>query len=34
VGNHLQTENLRERMGGTDVFVYHGYSLMLLNDCG
>ncbi|MBX8689322.1 transglutaminase [Mycobacterium vulneris] len=30
VRNHLQTDTLRERMGGTDVFVYHGYSLMLL----
>ncbi|BBX88307.1 transglutaminase-like domain-containing protein [Mycolicibacterium aubagnense] len=30
VRNHLQTETLRERMGGTDVFVYHGYSLMHL----
>lgn len=31
VRNHLQTKTLRERMGGTDVFVYHGYSLMFLN---
>lgn len=31
VRNHLQTDTLRERMGGTDVFVYHGYSLMLLD---
>jgi transglutaminase-like putative cysteine protease len=26
VRNHLQTPRLRERMGGVDVFVYHGYS--------
>ncbi|OIJ28051.1 transglutaminase-like domain-containing protein [Nocardioides luteus] len=26
VRNHLQTEALRARMGGTDLFVYHGYS--------
>lgn len=26
VRNHLQTPRLRERMGGTDEFVYHGYS--------
>ena len=31
VRNHLQTKALRERMGGSDVFVYHGYSLMFLN---
>lgn len=31
VRNHLQTDTLRERMGGSDVFVYHGYSLMLLD---
>lgn len=30
VRNHLQTEALRQRMGGTDVFVYHGYSQMFL----
>lgn len=30
VRNHLQSESLRERMGGADVFVYHGYSSMLL----
>ncbi|GAA3518825.1 transglutaminase-like domain-containing protein [Nocardioides daeguensis] len=26
VRNHLQTDALRARMGGTDLFVYHGYS--------
>ncbi|MBS42634.1 MAG: transglutaminase [Nocardioides sp.] len=26
VRNHLQTEALRARMGGTDLFVFHGYS--------
>lgn len=26
VRNHLQTEALRTVMGGTDLFVYHGYS--------
>ncbi|MFC7963021.1 transglutaminase-like domain-containing protein [Rhodococcoides kroppenstedtii] len=26
VRNHLQTDALRELMGGTDLFVYHGYS--------
>ncbi|MCE5290475.1 MAG: transglutaminase family protein [Nocardiaceae bacterium] len=31
VRNHLQTDTLRKRMGGADVFVYHGYSLMLLD---
>lgn len=30
VRNHLQSESLRKRMGGADVFVYHGYSSMLL----
>ncbi len=30
VRNHLQTASLRRRMGGTDVFVYHGYSSLLL----
>lgn len=32
VRNHLQTATLRARMGGTDVFVYHGYSELRLND--
>lgn len=31
VRNHLQTGTLRERMGGSDLFVYHGYSELLLN---
>jgi transglutaminase-like putative cysteine protease len=31
VRNHLQTETLRARMGGTDLFVYHGYSELLLD---
>jgi transglutaminase-like putative cysteine protease len=26
VRNHLQSERLRELMGGADVFVYHGYT--------
>lgn len=26
VRNHLQTPRLRERMGGADLFVYHGYT--------
>lgn len=32
VRNHLQTDTLRARMGGTDVFVYHGYSELFVND--
>ncbi|MFY2859380.1 transglutaminase-like domain-containing protein [Mycobacterium sp. THU-M104] len=32
VRNHLQTDTLRNRMGGTDVFVYHGYSELFVND--
>ena len=28
VRNHLQTDALRALMGGTDLFVYHGYSLL------
>jgi len=31
VRNHLQTEALRARMGGTDLFVYHGYSEILVD---
>lgn len=31
VRNHLQTPALRERMGGADLFVYHGYSELLLD---
>jgi len=30
VRNHLQTPCLRERMGGIDEFVYHGYADLLL----
>lgn len=30
VANHLNTEKLRARMGGTDVFYDHGYVAMLL----
>lgn len=26
VRNHLQTPRLRERMGGADLFIYHGYT--------
>jgi transglutaminase-like putative cysteine protease len=32
VRNHLQTEALRNRMGGADLFVWHGYTEMLLED--
>lgn len=32
VANHLNTEKLRARMGGTDVFYDHGYVAMLLED--
>lgn len=32
VRNHLQTATLRAHMGGTDLFVYHGYSELRLND--
>ena len=31
VRNHLQTPRLRERMGGIDEFVYHGYADLLLD---
>ncbi len=31
VRNHLQSERLRELMGGTDVFVYHGYTELNVN---
>ncbi|MBF6215708.1 transglutaminase domain-containing protein [Nocardia puris] len=31
VRNHLQTEALRALMGGTDLFVYHGYSLLYID---
>ncbi|MDI3315222.1 MAG: transglutaminase family protein [Mycobacterium sp.] len=32
VRNHLQTDTLRARMGGTDVFAYHGYSELFVNN--
>jgi transglutaminase-like putative cysteine protease len=31
VRNHLQTPRLREKMGGVDEFVYHGYADLLLD---
>ncbi|MFC4945635.1 transglutaminase-like domain-containing protein [Pseudonocardia sp. GCM10023141] len=31
VRNHFQTPRLRARMGGSDVFVYHGYSDLYLD---
>jgi transglutaminase-like putative cysteine protease len=31
VRNHLQTDRLRERMGGADLFVYHGYADLYLD---
>ncbi len=31
VRNHLNTPRLRERMGGADLFVYHGYTDLLLD---
>jgi transglutaminase-like putative cysteine protease len=31
VRNHLQTPRLRERMGGADEFVFHGYADLLLD---
>ncbi|QHE74093.1 transglutaminase family protein (plasmid) [Rhodococcus sp. ZPP] len=31
VRNHLQTESLRALMGGTDLFVYHGYSNLYID---
>lgn len=31
VRNHLQTDTLRALMGGTDLFVYHGYSSVYLD---
>jgi transglutaminase-like putative cysteine protease len=30
VRNHLNSEKLRNRMGGSDLFVYHGYTELLL----
>ncbi|MCC2656946.1 MAG: transglutaminase family protein [Panacagrimonas sp.] len=31
VRNHLSTERLRQSMGGSDVFYYHGYTSILLD---
>lgn len=31
VRNHLQTDTLRSVMGGSDLFVYHGYSAILID---
>ena len=31
VRNHLNSEKLRERLGGTDLFIYHGYTEFLLD---
>ena len=31
VRNHLNSEKLRERLGGTDLFIYHGYSEFFLD---
>jgi transglutaminase-like putative cysteine protease len=31
VMNHLNTEKLRERMGGKDLFIYHGYAVLYLD---
>lgn len=30
VRNHLNSEKLRERLGGTDLFIYHGYTELFL----
>lgn len=32
VRNHLQTERLRRRMGGADLFVFHGYTELWLEE--
>jgi len=32
VRNHLNSEKLRERLGGSDLFVYHGYTELLLDN--
>ncbi|CAG4884312.1 Transglutaminase [Georgfuchsia toluolica] len=32
VSNHLTSEKLKRWMGGNDVFVYHGYAVLHLND--
>jgi transglutaminase-like putative cysteine protease len=31
VRNHLNSEKLRERLGGTDLFIYHGYTEFFLD---
>ncbi len=31
VRNHLQTPRMREMMGGSDLFVYHGYAELLID---
>jgi len=31
VVNHLNTNKLRERMGGKDLFIYHGYAVLYLD---
>jgi transglutaminase-like putative cysteine protease len=31
VRNHLNTDKLRERLGGTDVFLWHGYSELFVD---
>jgi len=31
VRNHLNSEKLRERMGGSDLFIWHGYVEFLLD---
>src|SRR5918999_399798 len=31
VRNHLNSEKLRDRLGGTDLFVWHGYTEFFLN---
>jgi transglutaminase-like putative cysteine protease len=33
VRNHLNSEKLRERMGGSDLFIWHGYVEFLLDRC-
>lgn len=32
VRNHLQTPTLRDKMGGSDLFPWHGYTEMLIGD--
>jgi transglutaminase-like putative cysteine protease len=32
VRNHLQTETLLDKMGGSDLFPWHGYTEMLIGD--